>query len=569
MKTVATLCLLLIASQTVCGSMFQKKRGFALKTDRFGREFLLEEGNGYTSVRIDTKRVEHLMTPELAVKNTKDYTKFVANKESFKPTDSELIECSPQHPEFFKFTAKSVAILTKPNQKVAIKSFCFPEVVFELENVGSSQITIAITTIGKKTLKCSEAYLLSTGNHFHFHNIFIPGVHKFTFTNLSAEEMSYITKGGAKVMRFCDSITHMIPDLLLTAQIFLGGLGLNPKIPFYGSHVPMEQQEANVEFIKEATGFQWQKRNPTFIDLDAQYVQSGDFLAITRFDGLDNIIHWGAGSHSGHSVMALWDHTVNPAQLYIVESQDAWYWPTHGLQRTKWEDWKKQAQDASFNVAVLPLRQEYASKFDEAKAWEWFSKTEGMPYGYRNFVFGWIDTVKDNYPAPLDINYVYLIFRMVEYVDAAASNLILQEALNWRVGTQGLELWEIENVAISQGKTLNDLFSMVETEGHLYSDGYAYVCSSYVMSYYTRSGMVPITASATEFTPRDVYNLDIFDRGYQKPEVCKNADPDLPYCQIMGDWKMVLPDWSSVKPYDHMAENCPTEAPLYYRPDGC
>lgn len=569
MRTLLTLCLLLVASQAVCGRMFQKKLGFGLMTDRFGREYLYEEGNGYSSVLINTKRLENLFTPELAIKNIEDYTKAITNKDTFKPRDSELIECSPQHPEFFKFTAKSVAQLTKPKQIVAIKSFCYPEVVFELQNVGADQVTIAITTIGKKTLTCSEAYLLSTGNHFHFHNILLPGVHKFTFTGLSAEEMNYIATGGAKIMRFCDSIIHMIPDLLLTGQIFIGGLGLNPKIPFFGSHVPMEQQRANVKFIKEATGFEWQERTPTFIDLDPKYVQSGDFLAITRFDGLDNIIHWGAGSHAGHSVMALWDRSQDPAQLYIVESQDAWYWPTKGLQRTKWEDWKKQAQDASFNVAVLPLRQEYASKFNEDDAWAWFRQTEGMPYGYRNFVFGWIDTIKNNYPSPLDINYVYLVFRMIEYVNAAASNLILQEALNWRVGTTGLELWELENVALSKGLDLNDLFAIVETEGHMYSDGYAYVCSSYVMSYYTRSGMVPIKASATEFTPRDVYNLDIFDKNWTKPEVCQNADPDLPYCQIMGNWKMVLPDWSTVKPYDHMAENCPTEAPLYYRPDGC
>jgi len=569
MKTLVAFCLLLLASQAVYGRMFQRKLGFGLMTDRFGREYLYEEGSSYSSTLIDAQREENLFTPQLAIKNIKDYTRMLKNKEHFKPKDSELIECSPQHPEFFKFTAKSVAVLTKPKQMVAVKSFCFPEVVFELQNVGTDQVTISLTAIGKKTLTCSEAYLFSTGKHFHFHNILVPGVHKYTFTGLSADEMNYIATGGAKIMRFCDSIQHMIPDLLLTGQIFIGGLGLNPKIPFFGSHVPKEQEKANVEFIKEATGYEWQPRHPTFIDLDAKYVQSGDFLAITRFDGLDNIIHWGAGSHAGHSVMALWDHTESPAQLYIVESQDAWYWPTQGLQRTKWETWKQQASDASFNVAILPVRAEYAAAFDEAKAWEWFRKSEGMPYGYRNFLFGWIDTVKDNYPMPLDINYVYLIFRMIEYVNHAASDLILKEALNWRVGTKDLELWDIENVALTQGKTLNDLFSMVETEGHMYSDGFAYVCSSYVMSYYTKSGMVPITASATEFTPRDVYNLDIFDKNWKKPEVCQQADPDLPYCQIMGNWKMVLPDYSTVKPYDHMAENCPTEAPLYIRPDGC
>jgi len=46
-----------------------------------------------------------------------------------------------------------------------------------------------------------------------------------------------------------------------------------------------------------------------------------------RLDGLDPMIMYGTGSRSGHSVMALrFDN-----ELYIVESQDAWYWPTHRI----------------------------------------------------------------------------------------------------------------------------------------------------------------------------------------------------------------------------------------------
>jgi len=572
MKKAFVLLVALLALSAVSSRMFTKKTLQGnLMTDPFGREYLFEEGSGYTSTLIDTQRIENLFTPELMVKNVQDLTEMVKNKDAFKPKDSTIEECQPSHPDYFKFTAKTVATLKRAKQVVAYKSFCYPEVVIEMAEMGTDSVTIDITTIGKKNLFCGEGYLLSTGRHFHYMNIHLPGVHKVKFTGLKADEMTYMAEGGARVMRFCDSMIHFIPDLLKTAQLFLGGLGLNPNIPFFGSKVPMEMQKANVEFIKHATGYQWEARqNPgTFIDLDAKYVQSGDFLAITRFDGLDNIIHYGAGSHAGHSTMALWDHSENPAQLYVVESQDAWYWPTHGLQRTKWEDWKKQALNADFNVAVLPLRKEYAEKFNEQAAWEWFRRTEGMPYGYRNFLFGWIDTVAGNYPPPLEINFVYLIFRVLEYISKENADRLLQEALNWRIGTEGLDFFEVEEKALSQGKTVNDLFAMVEKEGHLYSDGYAYVCSSYVMSYYTKSGMIPFTTSATEFTPRDVYNLDIFDRNWNRPTECVNADPDLPYCQIMGNWKMVLPDYSSVKPYDHMAENCPTLPPLYLRPEGC
>lgn len=61
----------------------------------------------------------------------------------------------------------------------------------------------------------------------------------------------------------------------------------------------------SVDFIEAGTGFRWQDRQPNVVNLSQYEVKSGDFLAITRFDGLDQIIQYGAGSHSGHSAMLL------------------------------------------------------------------------------------------------------------------------------------------------------------------------------------------------------------------------------------------------------------------------
>lgn len=97
------------------------------------------------------------------------------------------------------------------------------------------------------------------------------------------------------------------------------------------------------------------------VEIDPSLIQSGDFLAIMRLDGLDPIIMYGTGSHVGHSTMAL----RFDGELYVVESQDAWYWPTHGLQRTLWADWIKQAEEASFHVSWLPIREDIRAKFNE------------------------------------------------------------------------------------------------------------------------------------------------------------------------------------------------------------
>ena len=547
------------------------KRLYEPQTDQFGRDYLLRSEKGFIHTIINARRAEQLFLPENQMKNIKDLTDRLSKKEMFKLKDSNVIQCQSDNPEVFKWTAMTVGQISKTNQMTELKdSFCFKEIYMELTDLTENSVSALITATGKKSVSCSEAFLVSTGNHFHFFPLAVPGVHKFTFENLEEDELLYIQKEGVRFLRFCDSIEHLIPDLLKTVQLFLGGLGLNPRVPFFGSKVPMEMQLANVKFIKEATGFEWRSRNDVFIDLDPQYLQSGDSLTITRFDGLDNIIHWGAGSHSGHYTMALWDRSGDQPELYIVESQDAWYWPTGGIQRTKWADWKKQARNADFNVAILPLRKEFADKFDEDKAWAWFRETEGMPYGYRNFLFGWIDTIKDNYPSTIDVNFVYLLLRLGEAISPEKVDVLVQEALNWRIGTKDLKLWEIEVEALKQNKNLNDLFAMTEVEGHKYSDGYSYVCSSYVMSFYTKSGMLgDLIAYATEFTPRDVYTLDVFDKNWTKPSICDRTDPDLPYCQIMGAWKMDLPGWSSITPYDHMAERCPSQAPDYFRPDGC
>jgi hypothetical protein len=449
---------LLIASAVCSQRMFQGTEGLKYEplVDHFGREYSMAVSNGEAHTVINARRHDIFWTPEGQTANIKRLTQSI--KEGIKKprTDSEIEECSPSHPDYFKIFAKVVASLTPANPEVKTSSYCYKTTDFKFELQTKDTITVSIYSVNKNHLTCGDGYLVSTGKQFHFVETLLPGLNRFTFTGMTKEELEYVSMRGVEFMRYCDSAIHMVPDLILTAQMFLGGLGLNPNIPFAGSHVPMEQQKANVDFIKEATGFQWKSRTPTYIDYDASNIRSGDFFAITRFDGLDNIIQYGAGSHSGHSVMALWDRTQNPAQLYIVESQDAWYWPTHGLQRTKWADWKKQAHDADFNVAHLPLRDQYANAFDENKAWAWFNESAGMPYGYRNFVFGWIDTIKDNYPAIFDIDYVYTVFRLIEQINAEAADILFQEALNWRTGTTGLKMWQIELEAQKQGMELGN-----------------------------------------------------------------------------------------------------------------
>ena len=66
------------------------------------------------------------------------------------------------------------------------------------------------------------------------------------------------------------------------------------------------------------------------------------------------------------------------------------------------------------NVAVLPLSEESRKKFNVTKAVEFFKSVEGLPYGYHNFLFGWIDTPDQNFPSLLDGNFVLAMFSYLE-----------------------------------------------------------------------------------------------------------------------------------------------------------
>jgi hypothetical protein len=118
--------------------------------------------------------------------------------------------------------------------------------------------------------------------------------------------------------------------------------------------------------------------------------------------------------------------------------------------------------------------------------------------------------------------------------------------------------------------------AMPEIDGWEYSsisphkDGLAYVCSSYVAALYKAAGLFDdLEINATEFTPRDVYMLDFFDATYERPQVCVDADPSIPYCQLLGNYRMTLPGYSTISPYARMNERCSSIWPDYIREDGC
>jgi hypothetical protein len=137
----------------------------------------------------------------------------------------------------------------------------------------------------------------------------------------------------------------------------------------------------------------------------------------------------------------------------------------------------------------MPLSPEARDLFNETAAQEFFFKTQGLPYGYHNFLFGWIDTPLENWPPLLPGGFMPILFSVLEDFIPSTVDIFYAQALNKRLGTSGLNVKQLAGYAAKQNQTLEQVMAQVEVEGWVYSgiqprDGVSYVCSAYVAAAY-------------------------------------------------------------------------------------
>lgn len=96
------------------------------------------------------------------------------------------------------------------------------------------------------------------------------------------------------------------------------------------------------------------------------------------------------------------------AARFMVKEYSWWGQGEEVIVILPWEEWWEYqiADVANCHVAVLPLHPDLRARFNATAAWEYARRMNGLPYGYHNMIFSWIDTPGDNYPPPLDSNLV-------------------------------------------------------------------------------------------------------------------------------------------------------------------
>ena len=492
-----------------------------------------------------------------------------ANKEIIENEDLCLRRPYHKQAEPFYFVPALRAKLLQVGDKFSFPSRCYKKNIVSFKEISKDKITLSLQNIEKLDTFCSELFIFHTSNHNFLQFILFEGEHTIVLKYITQNDKDEIKLNGIKLYSFCAGLGTTIQSIFKTFKAYYGGIGYDPKAknPRFRPSISRDQEKANLRIMELYNHYTPERRkNNTIVNFDKNIVKTGDVMVISRMDGIDQLIMIGAGGHVGHCVVCAWRDN----ELYVVEAQAAWYWPRKGIQKNKWEDWVKWANIAEFNVVLLPLRDEYRNKLDPVKAWSWYdNEVEGLPYGFHNFIFSWIDTTNSSFPFITTNDFAELFFSLLEKFSPSTAYSFGVEALNIRLKTTNLTFPEVIAEAARRGMTIEELMAIPEEE-FVYHDGFSYTCSCFVIAFWKHGGLFgDMEILPNEFSPRDLYTLDVFDKNFQRPQECIDDNPDLPYCQVTGKFIVDLDNYSTVKPYSHMNERCPSIGPDFIREDGC
>jgi len=438
------------------------------------------------------------------------------------------------------------------------------------------RICVALTLAALLSPLCSEdLLLLASINQLKFVSVNQAGVQNVSIpvTDVPAGSAAWSAREGVRVFAFLQDSLTAIVDLVETISLFIPSETSGPA-------VPPSSINRTVEFMREYAN------NPlppavspqAIAQLNPDDIPSGTILAILRFDGLAGLEDWGTGARTDHIAMAFrWSNGT----LMVVESTDTTaYWTAPNIQMHTWEEWLPLAHAADFNIMLLAPNDEVLDNFDTAKAQAYIESTLGLPYGYHNFIFGFIDHVNpqgilENLPYPATWQLFEVLFGVISGIDSAIAEKIWELALNFHGLTVGLNTAQLANHAAEKlGITFGELMAIPESDDWVYPDGPSMVCDVYACSIFKHGGVFGALApniTCSEFTNSDLYDLAIFNASYwENNAACQASSPGLPFCQLMGTHQLLLNEFNSVEPYADMFRDCAVLPPDYKRsPDRC
>ncbi|KAK9209662.1 hypothetical protein WN944_002029 [Citrus x changshan-huyou] len=456
------------------------------------------------------------------------------------------------------------------NGTVEWKGACFykNQAWMEFHNKSGSEFgggTLHIKVSDAHSWTCMDLYVFATPYRVTWDYYFLSREHTLEFNEWEGKlEYEYVKNKGVSIFLMQAGMLGTLEALWDVFPLFTNtGWGEN----------------SNIGFLKKHMGASFEQRpEPWVTNVTVEEIHSGDFLAVSkirgRWGGFETLEKWVTGAYAGHTAVCLRD---SEGKLWVGESgheNDEGQDIIAILPWDEWWDFEVNKDDSNPHIALLPLRPDMRAKFNETAAWEYALSMDGKPYGYHNMIFSWIDTRSGNYPPPLDAHLVASGMTMWNHIQPAYAANMWNEALNKRLGTEGLDLPDILVETERRGTPFDELLTIPEQDDWIYSDGKSTSCVAFVLEMYKEAGLFdPIGSSiqVTEFTIKDAYSLRFFENNSSRlPKWCNDADTvKLPYCQIRGKYRMELPGYNVLDPYPHMNERCPSMPPKYSRTANC
>ena len=228
---------------------------------------------------------------------------------------------------------------------------------------------------------------------------------------------------------------------------------------------------------------------------------TGDFFGSRALNGLGPMLGWASGATTGHTFIAQWIDN----ELYMCEST------TPAVQCTRYDQYMAGQRDA-YQVVWAPLNAAAREKYNETAALEFFRSVEGMDYGFRTLLWGWIDDAVANLPClPPDFESSCLSW---SYFEASLAELDRHTGLGrmiWNPGmakrlsvSDELRTAELYQLAAEKGLSSLDLIRMPEQDSWRYNttrngepyEGQDMVCDVFVCNMWKAGGLFGDVADA-------------------------------------------------------------------------
>ncbi|KAF4667801.1 hypothetical protein FOL47_003390 [Perkinsus chesapeaki] len=433
---------------------------------------------------------------------------------------------------YYNFIPRHVATLENGGKWHNFEGRCFKDIKVRSTKQDDGTTKIEADYQNAVSWTCAEYVLFGNAADFQMQYKIHRGTESYTW---SADDSKI------HVLDLRTSLTDAAEGIIKTADLLLG-------------------REHVLDFLNHFMGVTLNKRpNPGGVDITEENIHPGDAVLVTNIQGQSATIMWGSGSMASHTLMFLREPETQ--ELYTVES-----W-AGGVRKLPFQDFLKDDAGWYNNAVLVPLKEELRESFDNDAAWKKFtSDFEGNDYGYSNFLFTTIDTLKGNYPCmPMD-NYqtclswefIEIGLGLVERSRPDMAQLIFLEAFNHRMGTSELGLNDLLKLADSKLEGGAAMLPVIpendEWTYHTHHNGQpivgpSRVCSALACELLRAGGVLGDHAlSCSEFTPWDIYSMDIFTTPTFQLKGDYAIDLTLPHALPLGQKPVT----------DDMAETCAT-----------